>query len=258
MDFQKTILDHYKKHGRSLPWRETIDPYKIIVSEIMLQQTQVPRVIEKYKQFISAFPDFDSLAKAPLQKVLAIWQGLGYNRRAVSLKRTAEIVVEKYNGRLPDNPEELTSLPGIGKATAASICAFAFNKPVVFIETNIRSVFIYHFFKNKKKISDEQLLPLVKKYLYRKNPRMWYWALMDYGSMLKKSGNPSRKSKHHVKQSTFEGSNRQLRGQIVKLLITKPMTEAELRRIVKRSVKQNLMALQKDGLIKQNKNKFTV
>ncbi len=156
--FHKTIYDHYKKYGRSLPWRKTNDPYKILVSEIMLQQTQVDRVIPKYERWLKMFPNFPTLAKAPLKKILTKWQGLGYNRRAIHLKKLAEIIVSKHSGKLPSSIEELDSLPGIGPHTAGSIAAFAFNKPTIFIETNIRSVFIHYFFPPKKKVSDRSIL----------------------------------------------------------------------------------------------------
>ncbi len=217
--FQKQILDYYYSHGRQMPWRENIDPYHIFISEIMLQQTQVSRVEEKFKQFILKFPSFEMLNKASLASVYSVWQGLGYNRRAMYLKKAAQCIVEEYNGTLPNGENELLSLPGIGKATAASIRAFAFNSPVVFIETNIRTVFIHFFFKNKTKVSDEEILPLVKKSLYVINPRIWYWALMDYGTMLKKNGlDKNAKSIHYIKQSAFEGSWRQKRGAILKKL----------------------------------------
>ena len=144
-EFRKMVLTYYADHGRDLAWRTTTDPYRILVSEIMLQQTQVERVTVKYPAFIAAFPDFPSLAGAPLSDVLAVWQGMGYNRRAISLQKCARRVVEEYDTSLPQDPEVLETFPGIGRATAASICAFAFNMPVIFIETNIRRVFI-HFF----------------------------------------------------------------------------------------------------------------
>ena len=144
--FRKIIYDYYRANARDLPWRKTRDPYRIFVSELMLQQTQVESVIPKYERFIVAFPDFGALARAPLRKILALWKGLGYNRRALYLKRAAEIIACDYNGMLPRDVEELAKLPGIGQATASAIAAFAFNKPVVFIETNIRRVFIHHFF----------------------------------------------------------------------------------------------------------------
>ena len=202
-----------------MPWRQTSDPYKIFISEIMLQQTQVSRVIEKYKAFIHEFPSFQALNKASIASVFSVWQGLGYNRRALHLKNAAKQIVTLHKGILPQTTEELIALPGIGKATAASIMAFAFNSPVVFIETNIRTVFIHFFFNDGRKVSDEELLPIVNDCLYKKNPRKWYWALMDFGTMLKKNGfDKNANSLNYVKQSRFEGSLRQKRGAILKQL----------------------------------------
>lgn len=224
------VYDHYRRHGRSLPWRETRDPYAILVSEVMLQQTQVERVTEKYREFLARFPDFAALAAAPLQEVLACWQGLGYNRRAVSLKRCAEAVSERFGGQLPPSPEELRTLPGIGPYTAAAVAAFAFDLPAVFIETNIRSVFLHLLFPDAEKVHDRELLPLVATALDRDHPREWYSALMDYGAFLKREHpNPSRRSAHHARQSPFAGSNRQLRGRILATLLDRPgMTAREL------------------------------
>jgi A/G-specific adenine glycosylase len=219
--FQLQILNYYRKHGRKMPWRETCDPYRIFVSEIMLQQTQVSRVEEKYKQFVAAFSDFTALDNAPLSRVYAVWQGLGYNRRALSLKKAAQVVAFEHHGVLPHTEEALMALPGIGKATASSIMAFAFNLPVVFIETNIRTVFIHFFFKKKSLVSDEEIVPLVRKCLYKKSPRVWYWALMDYGAMLKNTGqDKNSRSKHYKKQSRFEGSRRQLRGGVLRAFLS--------------------------------------
>ena len=145
--FQRLIYRFYREHGRTFPWRRTRNPYHILVSEIMLQQTQTERVEEKYEQFLTHFPDFPSLAEAPLREILRVWRGLGYNRRAIALKNIASAVITEFHGNLPSCPEALISLPGIGRATACAICAFAFNKPVVFLETNIRRVFIHHFFQ---------------------------------------------------------------------------------------------------------------
>lgn len=218
--FRKKVYYYYACHGRRLPWRQTTDPYKILVSEVMLQQTQVARVIEKYAQFVKRFPTIRHLAKAPLRQVLKCWQGLGYNRRPVLLKRLAQQVVSSHDGVIPETAEALQVLPGIGKATASSICVFAFNQPHVFIETNIRSVFIHHFFNDKENISDRMLEPFIKAALDVRNPRKWYSALMDYGVFLKSSiSNPGRKSSHYKKQSPFKGSDRQLRGEIVRLLL---------------------------------------
>ena len=257
--FRKTILGYYRKHGRDLQWRHTITPYRVVVSEIMLQQTQVERVALKYPVFIKTFPSFAALAKASVAEVLRAWQGLGYNRRALALKKIAELVVRDYKGKLPSNPHELEKMPGIGRATAGSIAAFGFNKPVVFIETNIRRVFIHFFFaKTKKKVHDDDIMPLAKAALHRKNPRAWYSALMDYGTMLaKKVENPNRRSVHHVKQSKFDGSDRQVRGKILKLLIARnsariPYLARELREPTVR-VRKIADGLAKDKLISLRK-----
>ena len=220
--FQKTLWDFYKAHKRDFDWRSTSDPYAIVVSELMLQQTQTNRVKEKYVEFLQAFPTFASLAQAPVQDVLKIWVGLGYNRRAFSLQSIAQKVVNDYQNRLPDEPAILETFKGIGPATAGSITAFAYNKPTIFIETNIRAVYLHTFFQDQKDIPDTMLEPLVRATVDSINPREWYYALMDYGVIIKKLyPNPSRKSKHHSAQSAFEGSNRQVRGAIVKLIADK-------------------------------------
>lgn len=220
MDFQQIVLGYYEHHARTFPWREDASPYRVFISEVMLQQTQAgSRTIEKFNAFIKRFPNFASLAAAPLADVLTLWQGLGYNRRALALKKTAEIIVRDYGGELPRTVEELDALPGIGHATACSISAFAFDAPVVFIETNVRNVFIHHFFSGRADVYDAELVPLVTAALAGMRSGEWYSALMDYGSMLKKVyGNASRRSKHYAKQSVFEGSDRQLRGAILRLV----------------------------------------
>jgi len=222
--FKDIIWRCYRKHGRDFPWRRTHDPYKILVSEIMLQQTQTSRVEGKYVEFLGRFPNFKSLAKASVSDVLRAWSGLGYNRRALALKKTAEIVVQNYNGKLPRDPESLDELPGIGAGTAGAIRAFAFNLPSVFIETNIRRVFIHFFFSKKKKVSDREILELIEMTADKRNSREWYWALMDYGAMLgrEQKENPNRKSAHYTKQSKFTGSNRELRGKILRLRLAHP------------------------------------
>ena len=228
--FQKKIYTYYREYKRTLPWRKTINPYRILVSEVMLQQTQSSRVIPKYKAFLEAFPNARALAEAPVHDVLSLWQGLGYNRRALLLKRTAEDIITKHKGRFPKTHNELVALPGIGPYTASALMAFAYNTPTVMIETNIRAVFIHFFFPKSKKVPDAKLLPLIEKYMDRENPREWYNALMDYGSMLKATvPNPSRKSKHHTKQSKFNGSMRQVRGAIIRLYTENPkMSQSRL------------------------------
>ena len=227
--FSDLVWSFYHAHARLMAWRETRDPYRILVSEVMLQQTQVNRVKEKYSEFIEAFPTFEALAAAPLSAVLDRWQGLGYNRRAVALHRAAGIVVADWGGILKEDPADLLTLPGIGKATAASIAAFAFNHPTVFIETNIRRVFIHCFYADREGVTDGEILPLVERTLDRANPREWYYALMDYGTFIAANHpNPNRKSAHYTKQSRFEGSDRQVRGRILRLLGAGPASSDDL------------------------------
>lgn len=261
--FQKIVFDYYQTHGRDLPWRETSDPYKILVSEVMLQQTQVERVLYKYEQFLQSFPTFEALAKAPLHAVLDIWRGLGYSRRAIALKKIALIVVQEFHGKLPSDDQALQNLPRIGKATAGAIRAFAFDEPAVFIETNIRTVFLHTFFAGKQGTKDSEICPLIEQTLDCANPREWYYALMDYGVMLKKRyGNPSRRSAHHKKQASFQGSNRQLRGAILALIMEHPgITETELATILHKdpdTLQTNLIRLEQEGFFKRQENAFFV
>lgn len=251
--FRETIWCYYHEHGRTFPWRETSDPYHIVVSEIMLQQTQTSRVTPKYQEFITAFPDFRSLARAPLRKVLQVWQGLGYNRRALALHKIAQTVVFSFHGELPSSPEVLIKLPGIGRYTASAIAALAFNQPTAFIETNIRTVFLHFFFPNESEITDREILPLVEATLDKNKPREWYYGLFDYGAMLKRTEILTTKSSHYRKQSPFKGSNRELRSQIVRLLLAYPhVSEAKLAQYLEQSplrIKQNLKQLEKEGLL---------
>jgi A/G-specific adenine glycosylase len=261
--FRKEVYDYYKRNGRVLPWRKTRDPYHILLSELMLQQTQVPRVIEKYKQFLRRFPAIDSVARAPLRDVLEVWQGLGYNRRALALKRLAAIIVDHHEGKIPSDIEALKALPGVGAATAGAISAFAFNKPAVFVETNIRSVFIHHFFQDREGVKDSEVLSIVEQTLDAKRPRQWYYALMDYGVALKeRHPNPSRKSAHYTIQSPFEGSLRQVRGMILRALVNNPgMTEAALVKEINRDVDRVDTCLQqlcKEGFIFEKGKRFFI
>jgi A/G-specific adenine glycosylase len=225
-----------------------------MVSEVMLQQTQVERVRDHYLRFVGRFPTLSSLAGAPLTEVLEVWQGLGYNRRALNLKRAAMLVMEDFDGVMPRTPQALASLPGIGRYTAGAILAFAFNQPAVFLETNIRSVYLHHFFGDRSGIHDRELLPLVEATMDREEPRGWYNALMDYGAALKRTlPNPSRRSLHHTRQSPFAGSNRQQRSIILKALLASPGMTAES--LVAsgagepHQVIENLRAMEREGLL---------
>ena len=232
-NFQKTVWDYYRAHRRDMPWRAEPTPYYVLVSELMLQQTQVSRVQAKFVSFIRKFPTPEALAAAPLADVLEAWSGLGYNRRAKFLWQAAQAIMRDHGGQVPRTQRELVSLPGVGPNTAGALLAYAFNEPAVFIETNIRTVFIHHFFNDHTDaVSDAELRELVALALPIENPREWYWALMDYGTELKATvGAKLERVKHHRPQSPFKGSRRQVRGLVIKLLVEQrsmPATEIAL------------------------------
>ncbi len=262
--FQMLIKDYYGTNRRAFPWREQITPYHVVVSEIMLQQTQTDRVLQKFDPFITRFPDFATLANASFHEVLLYWKGLGYNRRAMALQKIAQRVSQEYHGQLPHDPEILETFPGIGPATARSIVAFAFNIPTVFIETNVRTVFIHFFFKDRTEISDKEIMPLVAQTVDQSNPREWYYALMDYGVMLKKTvGNASRLSKHYHKQSPFQGSERQIRGLILQYLLeyASGLSEPELITLVGRNetlVRKIITDLENERFIRYDNNQWHI
>ena len=226
--FQKLIYDFYNHNKRDFIWRQEITPYKILVSEIMLQQTQTARVVPKFENWLLQFPDFASLAQASNHDVLSAWQGLGYNRRGLAIAKIAQIVIAEHDGQLPNDPVILQTFPAVGPNTAGSICAFAFNNPITFIETNIRTVYTESFFKGMSEISDKELLPLIAQTIDINNARQWYYALMDYGVHLKqKLPRINAASKHYTRQSKFIGSKRQVRGIIIKILTQLKQIEHE-------------------------------
>jgi A/G-specific adenine glycosylase len=234
-NFQMEVWRYYDQHGRhDLPWRLPeadggFDPYKIMVSELMLQQTQVGRVIPKFLAFLEQFPTAKALAQAPLGDVLIAWQGLGYNRRAKFLWQAAQMVTNELNGKFPQDQKELTKLPGVGMNTAGAIMAYAYDTPVVFIETNIRTVYIHHFFAGQTEVPDKDIEELVRQTVPQAGARQWYWALMDYGTHIKQlHGNKSRASKSYTKQSPFHGSRRQVRGVVIRYLSTRGASLDEL------------------------------
>ncbi|MFA6504510.1 MAG: A/G-specific adenine glycosylase [Treponemataceae bacterium] len=219
IDFHSTVIDHYRQSGRTFPWRQTTDPWAILVSEIMLQQTQTDRVVPYWRRWLELWPSPTTLAAAPLDQVLREWSGLGYNRRSRFLRDAAAVIRDRHDGIVPDDPEALDALPGIGPYTARAVATFAFGRPEVFIETNIRAVYLHFFFPNESEVNDSRLMPLIEETLDRSDPRCWYWALMDYGAALKRvTVNPGRRSAHHVRQSRFEGSLRQARGAALRSL----------------------------------------
>lgn len=263
-EFCQTVWDFYHSQGRhDLPWCQPeasseFDPYKIMLSEIMLQQTQVARVIQKYCEFLQLFPTIQVLAEAELGDVLRSWSGLGYNRRAKFLHQAAQKVVGDFGGAVPEELNKLITLPGVGHNTAGAIMAYSFNQPTLFIETNIRTVYIHHFYNDQENIDDKVILNMLSITLDGENPREWYWALMDYGSYLKRSGvRRNSQSKHYAKQSKFEGSKRQVRGEILRQLGKEPQTFKKLAGTIQDDRLQAVLnALLQEGLIQKSGNSF--
>ena len=270
--FRSTVRAEGVLRYRDLPWRRTRDPYRIWISEVMLQQTQVVRVESRWPAWLERFPSVEALAAAAPSDVLDEWQGMGYNRRALALHRAAQMVVEEFGGEFPRETRELVRLPGVGPATAQGIRSFAFDLPGVYLETNVRTVFLHHFFPDIEAVPDKELVPLVEAacpavpgagaagaaagvgpnmagtgagcaiapagafaddlgpYAEPEDaddtPRSWYYALLDYGAYLKKTlPNPSRRSSGYTRQSKFEGSRRQKRAHIVRMLLAARDTE---------------------------------
>ncbi len=249
--FCETVWREGSRLYRDLPWRRTRDLYAIWVSEVMLQQTQVSRVDGRWQRWLERFPNTAVLADADAGDVLEEWQGLGYNRRALSLARAARMI-EDAGGVFPREERDLVALPGIGPATAAGIRAFAFDLPGVYLETNVRTVFLHELFPDAHDVPDSALVPLVREACPRlaagdgamagaaegaapgeadHGPRAWYYALLDYGAFLKQTlPNPSRRSRTHARQSRFEGSHRQKRAELVRVLLEARRLSAALTR----------------------------
>jgi len=215
--FRKAVLGFYAREGRIFPWRNIDDPWAILVSELMLQQTQTSRVEPKFRAWMERFPDAASVAAADLATIYEAWRGLGYNSRALRLRETAHICEEHYRGLPPQDERLLLELPGVGRYTARAVLAFAYGVPSAFLETNIRAALILHFFPGIEKVRDRDLEAAAQAVLDQGDPRTWYYALMDYGAWLKKhEPNPSRKAAGYTRQSKFQGSLRQARGAVLR------------------------------------------
>lgn len=218
--FRALVREEGARLYRDLPWRGIGDAYAVLVSEVMLQQTQVKRVCGRWERFLAKFPTPDALAAASVSDVVGEWQGLGYNRRALALKRAAEICSADFKGKLPRTAPELQALPGIGPATAAGVVAFAYDEPAVYLETNVRTVFLHELFPDREGVKDAEIIPFVKATCPQEDVRGWYYALLDLGAHLKATlANPSRRSAHHTRQSAFEGSRRQKRAEVVRIVL---------------------------------------
>lgn len=255
MRFRRLVWRVGVREYRDFPWRHTHDPYRTAVSEIMLQQTQAARVVPKYRALVRRLPTWRSLAHASAGDVLKLWSGLGYNRRALALRNLARVVVRGYRGRLPRSQEALEALPAIGPATAAAVRAFAFGEQSVYLDTNVRGVYIHEFFPRTRSVRDADIVPLVEQTFVRGRARTWYYALLDYGAWLKANRpNPTRRSAHVARASKFEGSTRQLRGRIVAVLLAEgtltPGQVAAMLGTERRRVQVSLAALERDGLLR--------
>lgn len=253
-EFLELVWEKGRQLYRPMPWREDTRPYYVLVSELMLQQTQVERVVPKFEVFIATFPDEKILADAPLAEVLKLWNGLGYNRRAKFLHESAKKIARNFKEKFPHTRDDLLSLPGVGVNTAGAILTYTFNQPSPFIETNVRTVFFHHFFKDRTEVDDKEIMKLLDEMIDREHPREFYWALMDYGTYLKKNGvGDIKKSRHYKKQSALKGSVREVRGQIVRQLASGSMELAQLRNTLFADdrFERALSGLVKDGLVQQ-------
>lgn len=258
-DFQELVWDKARELYRDMPWRQDTRPYYVLVSEIMLQQTQVDRVIPKFEAFITAFPDIPTLAAAPLSEVLKLWSGLGYNRRAKFLHEAAKKIVGEFDGVFPDTLAGLVSLPGVGVNTAGAMLAYSFNQPVVYIETNVRTVYFHHYFDDDATVTDKQVREIAEQTIDKEHPREWYWGIMDYGSYLKRQGvGQNDKSHHYKKQPALKGSVREVRGAILKVLALESMPEPVLREKTFDDERFGpaLAGLVRDGLVVETKGSF--
>jgi A/G-specific adenine glycosylase len=255
--FQRLIMSFYRDNARPFPWRETRDPYRVLVSEIMLQQTQTSRVEERYPRFLRLFPTVKALALAPQADVLRAWEGLGYYRRARNLHRAAIAVQEQYGGTIPENFDDLVALPGLGRYTAAAVSVFAFDRPTPMIETNIRSVYLYAFCRGRSAVLDAELLQLVQDTIDVARCRDWFYALMDFGVVLKRARpGINSQSKHHTKQSRFEGSDRQIAARVLKAIVSAKRGAGieDLYEVVQGAgerIDKAIVRLERDGMIRR-------
>ena len=249
-EFRELVLGHYRHHGRGFRWRTTADPWEILISEVMLQQTQTGRIEARYGAFVAQFPTPEALARAPMATLLTQWSGLGYNRRALNLQRAAWMIVERHGGNVPAERDELLLLPGVGPSTAGGVLAFAFGIATVFVETNIRRAHLAFFAPDAQGVADRALMPLFSATLDRAAPRRWYYALMDYGaSLTARPGavNANRRSAHYAQQSQFEGSDRQVRGAVIRAITRSALSIEEL--VALTGAKQTRLEMIVEGLI---------
>lgn len=257
MEFREMIWQRGRDAWRDMPWRTEPTLYYVLVSELMLQRTQVPRVLTKFAEFTAKFPDIESLARADLAEVLRSWQGLGYNRRAKYLHQAARLIAANPSAFTPSQEtpvlrRELSTLPGVGAGTLGAIMNYVYEIPTAYVETNIRTVYFHHFYHSQTGITDTELLACVDTTMDREHPREWFWALMDYGSELKRMhGARLDQSRHYRKQAPLKGSVREVRGQLIKTLASRPRSCGELAAMYRDDARFEpaVAGLQRDGLV---------
>lgn len=267
--FRRDLWRWWKQHRRDFLWRRTEDPYAILISEIMLQQTQADRVLPKYEAFMKRFPNITALSNARSASVIREWQGLGYNSRALWLKAAAQMIVANYRGAVPREEEELIALPGVGLYTAKAIRAFAWNLQSAPVDTNIRRILIRHF----GIVAENDLQTFANQMTPRGRSRDWSAMLMDFGALVCTASNPScaalgmkhiLEPKPGAKQKPFKDSDRFWRGRIVEVLRGQPEVSSavlwrEIERlggtkISKARVEHIVKSLLSDGLILKEKS----
>ena len=222
--FQRIILEWGRDNRRDMPWRNTHDPYKILVSEVMLQQTQVSRVLPKYEEFLREFPTLEALAAASQRSLLRIWQGLGYWNRALRLRDAARVIVNGLEGKFPRDPATLMTLPGVGPYTSGAVACFAFGSAEPFLDTNIRRVYLFFFFPGEDDVPDSRIMEIARKAVWAEDPREWGYALFDYGATELRDRAINRRSRHYSRQGAFEGSFRSFRTQALRHVLTQENT----------------------------------
>ena len=261
-DFQRLILEWGRDNRRDMLWRNTRDPYKILVSEVMLQQTQVSRVLPKYEEFLCEFPTLKALADSSQASLLRTWQGLGYWNRALRLRDAARVIVNEFDGKFPRDPASLMQLPGVGPYTAGAVACFAFGSTEPFLDTNIRRVYLFFFFPGEDDVPDSRIMEIASRAVWTEDPREWGYALFDYGATELRDRKINRRSRHYARQPAFEGSFRSFRTQALRHVLAQEnmsLSRADLKDFLSRRLATGdhpytpqdvLDALVDDGLLK--------
>ncbi len=270
VNFQRLILEWGRDNRREMPWRDTRDPYRILVSEVMLQQTQVSRVLPKYESFLHEYPTLEALAAASQPNLLRVWQGLGYWNRALRLRDSARMIVQEFDGQFPQDPATLINLPGVGPYTAGAIACFAFGCAEPFLDTNIRRVYLFFFFPGEDDVPDYRVMEVARQAVWTEDPREWGYALFDYGAVELRDRSINRHSRHYSRQSAFEGSFRSFRTRALRHVLAQEgaaISRTELERFVEcllasadnpYTPKEVVAALVEDGLLRRSSDGMVI